>query len=187
MPSKDVIKTYISGGVYHVYNRGNESRDVFLDEEDFHVFMYLLDHYLCPPIPGVKTRNYFGKIKLLVFCLMTNHIHLLLVQQEERVVDKFMHGLLTSYAMRMNKKYKRVGHVFQGVYKARLLESDLDLINISRYIHLNPFEEAPKELLYPYSSLGCYVKQWELEFVDTTMILNLFGGSPELYKRYLLG
>jgi len=102
MPAKNVVKFYIEGGIYHIYNRGVEKRMIFLDDLDRNVFIkYLKDALMSPPdskdllidftlkgatlkcIPR-QTKNFHGKIELLAYCLMPNHIHLLLKQSTGR-------------------------------------------------------------------------------------------------------
>ena len=129
MPGRNVVKNYVAGGVYHAYNRGVEKRTIFVDEEDFRVFHYYLGSYLLPPVVregwdmprGIAlthgTYDLHRRIKLLAFCLMPNHFHLLLRQQDELAMREFMKRLANAYVGYFNKKYKRVGSLFQGTYR----------------------------------------------------------------------
>jgi len=100
-----------------------------------------------------------------------------------------MQSLIISYTNYYNREYSHAGPIFQAVYKARRIESDLDLINISRYIHLNPSPDNPKEAInYIYSSARCYTNSKNsYDFVKTGPILKFFNNSPDRYKSFLLG
>jgi len=153
MPSKNSVKKYVAGGVYHVYNRGVDKRDIFLDEADYSFFLFLFKTYLKVPKDDGKGFNPFQmprknsvikrgafieRVDLLVFALMPNHYHLLIKINDETALTDFMKSVMTIYVMYFNKKYKREGSLFQGVYKAILVENNEYLIHLSRYIHLNP-------------------------------------------------
>ncbi len=160
MPSRNSIKQYLDGGYYHIYNRGVEKRKIFQDEQDYAVFLSYLKNYLTPKdtqqlttkladpninykekaetIRLLRMNNFHEEISLLSYCLMLNHFHLLIKQIEAISIDKFMNSLLTRYVMYFNRKYKRIGPLFQDVYKAVLVESDSQLVYLSAYIHRNP-------------------------------------------------
>jgi putative transposase len=131
MPSKNRIKNYIIGSYYHVYNRGVEKRDIFLDDGDYN---FLLK----------KLAIYEKYAEIQCFCLMPNHFHFLLRTKYERGIERFARGAFTSYSMYFNRKYSRVGHLFQERYKARLLRSETDLASVISYIKGNPFEDGPQ-------------------------------------------
>jgi len=180
-------KKFIEGGIYHVYNRGVNREPIFFEERDFNIFIGLLDRYILGSSPDFSSnvKKYNGRITLLAFCLLSNHIHLLVRQKDEKALTEFMHSLMTSFTMRINKKYNRVGHLFQGIYKARLIENDEDLLNISRYIHVNGGEEKGEFLHYPYSSVRVYIgRTWEYLFVDPRIISGLSPASD--YEAFLL-
>lgn len=185
------MKQYIEGGVYHVYNRGVNSSDLFFSEGDFEVFMWYLNRYLfnedsaSPLIRRIK--NYYGKVNLLSFCLVRNHIHLLLQQKGLMDMSRFMQSLIISYTSYINRKYKRTGCLFEGTYRARFVEDDSDLANMSKYVHRNG-GDSPREILnYPFSSVSSYVgggKRWD--FVDASLVLQLYGYNMKLYEKYIL-
>lgn len=114
---------------------------------------------------------------------MPNHIHMVLCQEDTESIGKFIHRLHTSYTMYFNKKYERVGAVFQGRFKAKIIETDEYLLHISRYIHQNPLEilraQGPALKLeeYLWSSYGEYTKKNCSKFCDTEIILNYFHNS----------
>ena len=183
---KNARKKFIEGGIYHVYNRGVNKQPIFFQDDDFNLFLGLLDRYVLGNLFdfNTQTKSYQGRVSLLAFCLLENHIHLLVQQKDEKALTEFMHSLMTSFTMRMNNKYKRVGHLFQGIYKARLITTDADLINISRYIHLNAGETSKEIMFYPYSSIRMYTgNSEEYLFVDTGIISGLV--SKEQYRGFL--
>ena len=130
MPRKPRIE--ISGGLYHVITRGNNRRKVFRSHDDY---VKLIDF-----LTQQKSKLPFH---LYAYCLMPNHVHLLLEMQEDRV-SGIMQRVLTSYSRYHNRKYRKVGHVFQGRYKSILCQSDRYLGELVRYIHLNPVRGHPR-------------------------------------------
>src|SRR5438045_9630185 len=98
----------VEGGLYHVITRGNDRQDIFHAEEDFAKFLSLL------AVQKEKTAFF-----LYAFCLMTNHIHLLIERRKE-TVGRIMQRVLTGYSQWYNRKYRHIGHVFQGRHKAIL-------------------------------------------------------------------
>lgn len=194
MPARNSIKIYVKNGHYHIYNRGVEKRVIFGDEQDYKVFLKYLKDYLMPPPDPIKLKksftlkgtsfkglprqpkNYNQKIELLAFCLMPNHLHLLIKQNDNKVMENFMRSLATRYSMYFNKKYDRVGKLFQGHYKAVLIKNDTYLLHLSRYIHLNP-NEYTKDLVGAYSSYADYLGKRRTDWLNTTFILAFFKKS----------
>ncbi len=203
MPSKNRVKIYIENGFYHVYNRGVEKRDIFLDDQDYHVFLNFIKSCLLPPsesniathplqevtgLVPVRARplkNFTGEITLLAYCLMPNHFHLLLHQVNKDSMRRFMQSLCTSYSMYFNKKYKRVGPLFQDVYKAVLIMEEPYLLHLSRYIHLNPIESmtrpSPVSIeRYFYSSYPYYLGKKKAEWINPQPILAFFKSQQRI-------
>lgn len=157
MPAKNVVKSYLENGYYHIYNRGVEKREIFLDAQDYNVFLKYLSEYLLykdidflqtqladPKIPWIekdkilkllRINNFYGEISMLAYCLMPNHLHFFLRQKSVDTIDRFMQSLCTRYTMYFNKKYKRVGSLFQAVYKGVLVDTEEQFLHLSRYIH----------------------------------------------------
>jgi putative transposase len=187
MPMKNAVKPYVEGGVYHVYNRGVNGAPIFFNEEDFMLFLALLDRYLNPLEKGGSEVKYYGdRVSLFAFSLQNTHLHFLMQQKDKSGMTEIMQSLGISFTVRMNKRHKRVGHLFQGIYRARLIESDEDLMWVSRYIHLNPFDgNIPKVLYWPYSSLDDYVGSSGWSFIDTAYILRLFHNSKDRYMEFI--
>lgn len=157
MPAKNARKQYISNGYYHLYNRGVEKRIIFLDKQDYSVFLSYLKEYLLikdsenlreqlardslPPaqrdkiLKRLRLNNFADSITLLSYALMPNHFHFFIKQTDENAIDAFMNSLGTRYTMYFNKKYQRVGKLYQGVYKAVSVVSEAQFLHLSRYIH----------------------------------------------------
>ncbi len=184
MASRNRVKQYIKDSFYHIYNRGVEKRTVFIDDQDYRVFLNLLKRYLDKkPAKDSKGREYkslHGKMELLAFCLMPNHFHLLIYQSDEQAMTRLMRGLCTSYTSYFNKKYDRIGPLFKDRYKASRIARDDYLMHISRYIHRNPKEY----MSWGYSSYSYYTDQKGASWVQTKRITELFG-SKDKYKQFV--
>ena len=186
MPAINVVKYYEDNGCYHVYNRGVEKREIFLDHQDYVVFLSYLKDYLCPDdvptikiFPSRKLKNYFESIRLLSYCLMPNHFHLQIRQTSRMAMSCFMRSLLTRYSMYFNRKYRRVGGLFQGSYKAVMITFEDQLVYLTRYIHRNPSPDDTSgrnlEVLrrYRYSSLVNYLGEIRQPWVKCDEILEI--------------
>ncbi len=186
MPSKNIIKDYVANGYYHLYNRGVDKRDIFLDEQDCVVFLHYLKNYLVPEEELLKENKFYTRIQrllsqnlskeidLLSFSLMPNHIHLQVKQKTVDGITKFMRRLLTSYVMYFNKKYKRIGTLFQSTYKAAFIKSDAQHLHLSRYIHLNPIKVRSPINFMEFSSYPYYLGRKRASWVKPAEILNYF-------------
>ena len=136
------IRIESAGALYHVIVRGNERKAVFRDDGDRNDYLGRLGHY------GEK----FG-FRLLAYCLMDNHVHLA-IETGKAPLSRIMAGLQSSYTQYFNRRHKRVGHLFQGRYKAFLIQRDRYALALLRYIHENPVKAgivaSPQE--YRWSS-----------------------------------
>ena len=184
MPSRNVIKRYDADTYYHVYNRGVNKRRIFLDDDDYVYFLALLKRYLSENNELDKYNRIYtnlnGQLDLLTYCLMPNHFHLLLYQHDDiKAMETLMRSVLTTYTLYFNRKHNRVGHLFQGVYKASSVLSEPYLLHISRYIHMNPDDYKN----WPYSSWPYYVKGWQADWIKHDKIFELFEGDN--YEQYV--
>ena len=116
---------------------------------------------------------------------MPNHFHLLIQQVTEKGVQEFVGKLANSYTKYFNTRHNRIGPLFQGEFKAVLIESDEQLIHVSRYIHLNPYvSEITKDLnYYPYSSFLEYTKPMSDEICTKQPIMHFF--QKDNYKNFI--
>lgn len=182
MPSRNIVKEKAPYSYYHVYARGSNKQKLFIQAADYRYFLHLFERYLSkkPALSkdGVVYPHYLDQIELLAYCLMSNHFHLLIYQQDTPFLEKFMRSMMTSYSRYFNLKYKRSGPVFESRYKAARIDQDEYLQHISRYIHLNPrFWER-----YKYSSLHFYRDGGEPEWLLPEKILDIFNNRQEYMK-----
>lgn len=196
MPGKNILKTFKEDSYYHVYNRGVAKQNIFLDVDDYKTFLGYLKLYLTAYDKNNKTRpsrqlrNYYQKLSLLAYCLIPNHFHLFVFQKDKEAMTEFMKSLGTKYSMYFNKKYQRVGPVFQGRYKAVMVESETQFIYLSKYIHRNPLDILPSGTDldgYKYSSYQNYLGQFNQTWLDTSEILSYFSKTNfgETYKNFV--
>lgn len=190
MPARNTIKIYAENAYYHVYNRGVEKRDIFLDDQDYRTFLHLLKIYLSPPdksAPALTRSNLVRprpaqsiseEVKLIACCLMPNHFHLLLKQHSRDGMVKLMRRIATTYVMYFNERYQREGALFQGTYKAIGIDYEYYLLHLSRYIHLNPQALTRSNLVsYPYSSYPYYLGRKHAEWIDPAPVLSYFSSE----------
>jgi putative transposase len=179
MPSRNVLKVNVPDAYYHVYARGINKENLFLESRDYKYFLGLFERYLSrkPAVNrmGVVYPHFYGKIELLTYCLMQNHFHLLIYQVEAGAMEKLMRSIMTSYSRYFNLKYKRTGSLYESRYKASLIDQETYLQHISRYIHLNPRGWQT----YRYSSLRYYKLDDLPEWLKPTKVLDLFDSSDE--------
>ncbi len=173
------LRIEYEGAIYHVTARGNERSKIFFTKRDYQRFRDYI----------TEAKSKFG-FKLHSYVLMTNHYHLI-IETPHGNLGKIMHYLNGSYTTYINTKRKRSGHLFQGRYKAILVDKDTYLLELSRYLHLNPVRakmiESPE--LYTHSSYGSYISNCKEEIVTHDMILGMLTGDEESarqrYKAYV--
>ena len=193
MPAKNTVKTFVENSYYHVYNRGVEKRSILMDEQDCVVFLYYLKMYLRPIeelkkeiIIGAKLRflklNMSEEVDLLAFALMPNHIHLLLKQRTADGITKLMRRVITAYVMYFNKKHKRVGSLFQNIYKAHQVDNDPYLLHLSRYIHLNSRKTNSMINFVEFSSYPYYLGKRSATWIKPQEILSYFNKSNDKFS-----
>ena len=197
MPSRHVVKTYIENGYYHIYNRGVEKRLIFQDREDYTKFLYLLKIYLTNPEilrneypllrSNIVDKNLFEEIDLLAFCLMPNHFHLLVYQKQKDSITKLLRQICTAYVIYFNKKFERVGPLFQSKFKAVVVDSDEYLLHLSRYIHLNPTGRGAPLDEFEWSSYLYYLGKRQSNWLKTNKIVEYFNKSKTgfSYKSFV--
>lgn len=122
-------RPWVSGAIYHITNRGNRQEIIFRENIDYIVYLGILKETL----KFYENDNY----KLISYCLMSNHVHLLL-KTGRKDPSFFMRRVNSMYARYFNSKYQYIGHLFQGRYFSNLINNVIELLEVSRYIHLNP-------------------------------------------------
>jgi len=169
------------GAFYHVITRGNQRQRVFKGDDDFQKYINLLAFY---------KERYKYKYSLYAYVLMSNHVHLL-IESCTIPLSKILQGINQSYTMYFNRKYKTVGHLFQGRYKAILCDKDTYLLSLIKYINLNPVRAKIAKAVgeYRWSSYQSYDKQKNNDLVDTDQVLRMFSEDKsqarKLYRAYI--
>ncbi len=182
MPGRNIVKNYGAEQYYHIYSRGVAKQLVFRDDQDYRYLLSLFKRYLSIKPTTHKSHsnypNFSKRLELIAYCLMPNHLHMLILQHDEYAMAKLMHTLLVSYCIYFNKKYERVGPVFQSRYKASLINERSYLEHISRYIHLNPSDWQN----YPYSSLPYYKQELQAEWLKLGYVMTMFNNVGDYIK-----
>ena len=211
---------FTKGNYVHIYNRGHRREPIVRDAKDKWHFLQMLYYFnanFTPPNPFRQLRELLNPrfnsrlewpekwpkrepiVTILTFCLMENHFHLLLKETQKGGIAKFMLKLGVGMANFFNTKYQEVGSLFQGAYKAKLVDEDAYLNHLSVYIQVkNPFkmypggiEKAKKEFDkaydfatdYPYCSLADYAGKRNSPIIDKELLGEIFP-TPEQYKEF---
>ncbi|MDD5560993.1 MAG: transposase [Candidatus Omnitrophica bacterium] len=148
----------LDNACYHLMARGNQRQYTFIEDEDFNKYLELLKHY--------KNKYYF---KLYGYCLMPNHVHLIVELNKSSILGKIMQGLNLAYTIWFNKKYNKVGHLWQGRYKSKLIQKNKYLLDCIEYVEFNPIRsnmwKSPFD--HPWSSWKERMGYKENSLVDT--------------------
>ncbi|MFA5336684.1 MAG: transposase [Candidatus Omnitrophota bacterium] len=133
----------LENSCYHIIARGNQKQEVFFDVSDYEKYLQLLKKY--------KSKYHF---KLYGYCLMSNHIHMIIDPKEPSEMSKAAHGISLSYSIWFNAKYGKVGHLWQDRFKSMVIQKDEYLIGCVNYIEANPVRAkiVNDPLRYPWSS-----------------------------------
>ena len=173
-------RLHYPGACYHVILRGNAAQDIFFDKKDRNRFLFLLQE-------GIKKYKH----RIHAYCLMTNHVHLA-VQVGEVPLSRIMQNVSFRYTRYINRRKKQVGHLFQGRYKALLIDMDSYLLELVRYISNNPARagmvKAPDK--YTWSSHTVYLGNISVHWLTTDWVLSQFAKQKkraiELYRDFVL-
>lgn len=173
-------RVHLPGAFYHVMLRGNRGDTIFFDNKDREVFILLLSE--C-----IKRFNF----RVHAFCLKTNHVHLA-IQVGEIPLAKIIQNISFRYTRIMNKKLNRIGHLFQGRYKAIMLDADSYLLQLIRYIHYNPVRANMVSRIdeYVWSSHFAYLGLAQVHWLTTQHVLSYFSSdyvnAVSNYKEFCL-
>ncbi|MBU2568173.1 MAG: transposase [Elusimicrobia bacterium] len=174
------LRLEFAGAVYHVTARGNERRQIFREKSDYRKLFEIL----CQ----VKERY---QLIFYAYVFMPNHYHLL-VETRGANLTRAMHFIQTLYTIYFNRKYARVGHLFQGRYRALIVDRENYLLELTRYIHLNPLRAGlvHKVENYRMSSSRDYLGMRAGEVVNTDWILSRFSAEKQkaqrMYKQFCM-
>ena len=190
---------FAPGEIYHLCARGVNHRTLFRNKADYQRFVALLQYCLAPGhlqsySMAQRLRQRLepvgsgeGLVDLLCYCLMTNHVHLLVKENVEQGVSHYMQRLLNSYAKYFNVRYDRSGPLFTGRFKSVLIDDDDQFIHVSRYIHLNPYvAHVVKDIFkYPWSSIGEYIRKSSSSSVCHVNLLRSMLDEKE-YQQFVV-
>lgn len=156
--------------IYHVVIRGNNRQKIFYDDEDYDKFLSILS--------GKREDQSFA---LYAWCLMPNHVHLLIKEKQE-TLESIFRGVLTDFVRWYNKKYGRVGHLFQGRFRSQPVEDETYFLRTVRYLHRNPLEAKLCEKMedYPYSSFSYYFRSGKYQ--DEDLMFHMI--RKDEFERY---
>jgi putative transposase len=170
------LRVWYPGATYHITARGNKRSPLFFDETDYLTYLHILE----------DVRSIYPFI-LHSYCLMTNHIHLQL-ETIHHHIQYIMKTLHSRYAVYLNQRLNTDGHIFQGRYKAELIESSEYFLEVSRYIHRNPTQAKMVERSedYPWSSYPSYISYALNPHTDHTKTYSYFTEPVHLnYQSYV--
>lgn len=188
----------VNDQMYHVYNRGVAKQPIFHDWHDQQHFLDTLNFYLDDrPAKSLSKSSVDERklvfagfpeeplVEILAYCLMPNHFHLILKQKTDGGVSRYMQQCLNSYARAYNTRYHRVGPLFQGRFSAVSIDNDEQFLQVTRYVHLNPFvaklSPSPE---YPWSSYASYLADKITRLCNPALALAIAGG-PQRYRGFV--
>lgn len=196
-----------NGYYYHIFNRGVDKRQVFMDEKDYSRFLrgmrefnreetidslYRLDQLKrkAKKETGEEAKllrlpsNRSSLASIIAYCLNPNHFHLLIQQTKDKGIERFMHKLSTGYTRYFNEKNNRSGALFQGTYKSVEIKTDAQLLYVSAYVNGNPeIHKIAKADKWPWSSYQDYLNRRQGNFAIKKIILKEFKGIKD-YSNY---
>jgi REP element-mobilizing transposase RayT len=163
------------GGYYHIFNRGANKQKLFLCPSNYAFIIRKMNQFIR-----------FG-VGVIAYCLMPNHYHFLLRQENEYPVNQFIQSIFNSYSKAFNVMYNRKGTLFEGPFKAVGILEENYLIHLCRYIHRNPLEAGLVEKLtdWPYSNYPEWINKRTGNLVDQDFIAEYFPSGSE-YERFVL-
>ena len=196
----------ISGQFYHVFNRAIDYRITFSEKREYDHAYKTIDYYRFHSLPvkysifrrwPLKRKEEVRKSlereqnngDIISYCLMPNHFHLLIKQNFDNGISKFVSNFQNSYTRYFNCKHNRIGSLFLDQFKAVRIETEEQLLHISRYIHLNPYtsyivKSIDELIVYSWSSLKQYLGL-EVGICETKDILSYFK-KPDYYKKFII-
>lgn len=189
-----------NGEIYHLFNRGIDRRSIFTTKREYERMMTAIwfYRYVHPSTNlsqyldwGIEQKHVYEKtlekkflqISLLAYCLMPNHFHLVVRQELQDGISRFLANITNSYTKYFNLKRKRVGPLLQGTFKAVRVETDKQFVHLTRYVHLNPvvsylcnLEKLP---LYSWSSYREYLLPQNMKLCNKEVLQSLMS-----FKNY---
>ena len=171
-------RSFLAQSFYHIISRGNNRQNIFLTKRDNIRYLKCLEKY-------AEKFN----ISIITYCLMPNHVHLLIKIGALLAIPEFMQALNTAYTKYFNARHSASGHLFEGPYKHVLIETDEYLVHLSRYIHLNPTSsglvKTPEN--YEWSSYRHFLNLEKSNFIEDSPVLTYFSSENPIddYKEFV--
>jgi putative transposase len=198
---------FINGEYYHIYNRGVDKRNIFVDDFDYLRFLKSIKEFNnIDPIGSLYQKSFEDKktsknikdtpcpighgvskalVEFIAYCLNPNHYHFIIRQIEVKGIEKFMHKLSMGYAKYFNHKNKRSGSLFQGPFKSAHIKTNEKLLLLSAYVNCNHFIHGLGEKNWKYSSHLDYIGKRDGKLCEKKIILGQFNNSFLEYEKYL--
>ena len=187
---------WIIGGFYHVFNRGANRQTIFFDRDNYLHFLKLIRRHLFDQetdgLPSASDElrvesDALRPIDIAAYCLMPNHFHLLVRLNRDDLSER-MKSLAQAYVEAVNRRFERSGPLFEGRFRAILVDDEAYLWQLSRYIHLNPVEAGlvARASDWEYSSYPEYVGERIGTLPHPALVLKDFGETPR-YRRFVEG
>jgi len=171
-------RSFLAQSFYHIISRGNNKQNIFLTRRDNIRYLKCLEKY-------AEKFN----IKIITYCLMPNHIHLLIKIGAKLAIPEFMQALNTAYTKYFNARHSTSGHLFEGPYKHVLIETDEYLVHLSRYIHLNPTSSGLVKIPenYEWSSYRHFLNLEKSSFIEDSLVLTYFSSENPIddYRKFV--
>ncbi|WP_032122640.1 transposase [Clostridium amazonitimonense] len=169
-------RTWYPGVIYHITSRGNRKEIIYKDIRDRYVFLNIIENSL---------EYYKGEFSIICYCIMSNHFHLM-IETKDTHIKHFMSRINSQYAKYFNEKYEYVGYLFQGRYYSQIIDSDLEMMEVSRYIHLNPVRAniVKKPEHYIWSSYSMYLGIGKKRIIQTEKLIDCFN-TMKNYKMFV--
>jgi putative transposase len=166
---------YIPEHYYHAYNRGDRKQKIFFDIENYHFLLHLCHKYIA---------RY--RVTIAAYCFMPNHYHFMLKQNMEGNIGMFLKTVFNSYTQAINKRYGYSGTLFQGQVKVKHVDTEKYILQLIRYIHLNPVEarlvSSPEE--WQFSNYREWIGRRNSEMIDVTLFHSFFS-SHSMYMKFV--
>jgi REP element-mobilizing transposase RayT len=188
---------FANGEYYHIYNRGVDKREIFLEDFEYMRFLQALDEFnRIDPIGSIFEQGFRDKntalgysvsklVEIVAYCINPNHYHLILRQMKDKGIEKFMHKIGMGYSKYFNHKHKRSGSLFQGKFQAIHIDSNEYLLYLSAYVNKNNFIHGYNTGDWKYSSLLDYLGKRNGKLCNKKIILSQLDNNVEQYKEFL--
>lgn len=183
------MKIYASQAYYWVGSRGLNKQQIFKDSEDYQEFIALLKRHLTQEVTkdrlGRPYEKIYAKVEVVAYCLLPSNFQLMIYQYDADGLPDLMRRVLTGYTMYFNKKHNRSGSLFQSRYKAVLVHDPMEILKISRYIHLKPQSDGQDYATYQYSSVRDLLGAEHTNWLRADRLLELSHQQQIDYHAYM--